>query len=107
MNINPAAAASVAGTARAAARGGEADNQATESTRQQSKADAPAGAAADSTVHAGDQTQDRDANGQQMYDTFQSSDDEDQNQEQPSEPESSERKSVNKDGVGGELDLEA
>ena len=40
MNINPsAAAASIAGTSRAAARGGEADSQAIESTRQQATAD--------------------------------------------------------------------
>jgi len=72
MNINPsAAAASIAGTSRAAARGGEADAQAIESTRQQATADKPGGKAADSNaIDAGDQTSDRDGNGRQVLDQF-------------------------------------
>ena len=54
MNINPAAAASIAGTARAAGRGGESDNQATEATRQQSTSETPAGKSSESTVDAGE-----------------------------------------------------
>ncbi|MEE2934959.1 MAG: hypothetical protein VYA84_03075 [Planctomycetota bacterium] len=103
MNINPAAAAAVAGTARAVSRGGEADNQATEMTRQQAKVDSPAAASGESTVNAGENTEDRDANGRQLYDIFeeverQTAD----HQEAPTEH----RKSVNAEGVGSELDLE-
>ena len=72
MNINPsAAAASIAGTSRAAARGGEADSQATESTRQQATAEKPGGKSADSNaIDAGEQTGDRDGNGRQVLDQF-------------------------------------
>ena len=72
MNINPsAAAASIAGTGRAAARGGEADAQAIESTRQQATADKPGGKSADSNeIDAGDQTSDREGNGRQILDQF-------------------------------------
>jgi hypothetical protein len=71
MNINPSAAASVAGTSRAAARGGEADSQAIESTRQQAKSESPGGKAADSNaIDAGDQTGDRHGNGRQVLDQF-------------------------------------
>ncbi|MDG2223359.1 MAG: hypothetical protein P8L85_18395 [Rubripirellula sp.] len=104
MNINPAAAASVAGTARAASRGGEADNQATETTRQQAKVESPAGATGETTVHAGEHTEDRDANGRQLYDTFEQGEPETAEQE---EAPPGDRKSVNADGIGGELDLEA
>ena len=84
MNINPsAAAASIAGTSRAAARGGEADNQAIESTRQQSTSEKPGGKAADSNaIDAGDQTGDRDGNGRQILDQF-----EHQDAEQPADAE--------------------
>jgi len=71
MNVNPSAAASIAGTSRAAARGGEADAQAIESTRQQSTAEKPAGKALDSNaIDAGDQAGDRDGNGRQVLDQF-------------------------------------
>lgn len=104
VNINPAAAAAVAGTARAASRGGEADNQATETTRQQAKVESPAGGTGESTVHAGEHTEDRDANGRQLYDIFEQSERETaDHQEAPTEH----RKSVNAEGVGGGLDLEA
>ena len=105
MNINPAAAASVAGTARAAARGGEADSQATESTRQQSKVDSPAGKSGESAVEAGDQTEDRDADGRQLYDTFEQSEGQTESEEQPTTEEP--KQSANQEGVGGELDFEA
>ncbi len=80
MNINPsAAAASIAGTSRAAARGGEADSQAIESTRQQATADKPGGKSADSNaIDAGDQTGDRHGNGRQVLDQFERHDDSDQ-----------------------------
>lgn len=105
MNINPSAAASVAGTARAAARGGEADNQATESSRQQSVKETPAGKAADSSaVDAGDQTDDRGGNGRQLLDYFESSDEQQEEDEQnsPAQP-----RSASPEGTGGHLDLEA
>lgn len=80
MNINPsAAAASIAGTSRAAARGGEADSQAVESTRQQATADKPGGKSADSNaIDAGEQTGDRHGNGQQLLDQFERHDDGDE-----------------------------
>ena len=72
MNINPSgAAASIAGTSRAAARGGEADAQVVESTRQQATADKPGGKSADSNaIDAGEQTGDRHGNGRQLLDQF-------------------------------------
>lgn len=84
MNINFNAASAVAGTSRAAARGGEADNQASESVRQQVKGDAPAGKAAEATVDAGEQTDDRGGNGQQVLDTFERSEEEAAAEEQSS-----------------------
>jgi len=80
MNINPsAAAASIAGTSRAAARGGEADSQAVESTRQQATADKPGGKSADSNaIDAGEQTGDRHGNGRQLLDQFERHDDVDE-----------------------------
>ena len=74
MNINVNAAASIAGTARAAARGGETDAQAAEAMRQQSTAETPAGKSPDSSaIDAGDQTGDRDGHGQQVLDVFERS----------------------------------
>ena len=106
MNINPGAAASVAGTTRAAARGGEADNQATEATRQQSAADTPGGKAADSNaVDAGDQTSDRHGNGRQVLDVFERSDQEDEAATEGDQPPT--RSAASLDGTGEHLDLEA
>ena len=104
MNINPTAAASVAGTGRAAARGGESDNQAIESTRAQSTADKPAGSSTDSNaVDAGDQTDDRGGNGQQTLDVFERAE-----QSDPSSDENSgQRKSASPSGTGENLDLQA
>ncbi len=70
MNIQPnAPVSSIAGTSRAAAKGGSADNQAIEATNRQSTADAPGGkssetAAVDSLEKSGD----RDGDGRQFYD---------------------------------------
>lgn len=75
MNINPSAAASLAGTGRAAAKGGEADGQAIENSRQQSRADKPGGKSSQSSeIDAGDQTGDRGGNGRQVLDRFERSD---------------------------------
>lgn len=70
MNIHPAAAASIAGVSRAASRGGDADNQAIEATRQQSAAEKPAGKSPEAAVDAGDQTDDRGGDGRQVLDVF-------------------------------------
>jgi hypothetical protein len=103
MNINASAAANIAGTSRAASRGGESDKQAAEATRQQSTAETPAGKAADSSaVDAGDQTDDRHGNGRQVLDVFERSD-----EDQPSDPESTEARVLGvQDGSGAHLDLE-
>ena len=106
MNINPSAAASVAGTAHAAAKGGDADNQASERVNQQSTVDKPAGKAADSNaVDAGDQTGDRGGDGRQVLDTFQKSDE----QETPPDPaeDHATPHPPSPDGSGEHLDLEA
>jgi hypothetical protein len=104
MNINPSAAASVAGSSRAAARGGETDNQAIEATRQQSTAEKPAGKSSDSNaVDAGDETGDRGGNGRQLLDVFESSDDPDNSPDQMM----AERNSAAADGTGEHLDLQA
>ena len=104
MNINPSAAASVAGTSHAAARGGDADNQATEATRQQSTTEKPGGKASDSSaVDAGDQAGDRGGNGRQVLDVFERSEENEKNQEETlSRP-----KSASNEGTGEHLDLEA
>ena len=101
MNINPAAAASVAGTSHAAARGGESDQQATDATNQQAKSDRPGGASGESSVEAGDQTGDRDANGRQLYDTFEQNEADDQ-QDEPSTEETSPDEQVADELVTGE-----
>ncbi len=106
MNINPSAAASVAGTARAAARGGEADNQASEATRQQSTAEKPGGKAVDSSaVDAGDHADDRYGDGRQTLDTFEKSD---SDQEQAESQETAAPPSPpSENGSGEHLDLQA
>lgn len=105
MNVNPSAAASVAGSSYAASRGGDADNQASEATRQQSKAENPGGKPADSnSLEAGDQAGDRGADGRQVLDTFERSD---QQQESSEEETPSEKQSVSQEGTGGKLDLQA
>jgi hypothetical protein len=104
MNINPSAAASVAGTARAAARGGDSDNQASEATRQQSTADAPGGKPSDSNaVDAGDQTGDRGGNGRQVLDIFERSEEDETNQEETQ----TQSNPASADGSGEHLDLQA
>ena len=109
MNINPAAAASIAGTARAARRGGESDNQATESTRQRSTTEAPAGKSSESTVDAGDQTQDRGGDGRQVLDVFEhAAEQEDQQPEEQQEAgQQQPRGGASPEGSGENLDLEA
>lgn len=104
MNINPSAAASVAGTSRAAARGGEADNQASEATSKQGTAEKPGGKASDSSaVDAGDQAGDRHGDGRQVLDVFEHSE-----QEETSEQETdTNRRPASPEGSGGHLDLEA
>jgi len=104
MNINPAAAASVAGTSRAARSGGESDNQATEATRQKSAADAPGGKTGEAAIDAGDSTQDRGGDGRQVLDVFQL---EEKNEEQESDQEPKQTKSVSPEGSGEHLDLDA
>lgn len=108
MNINVNAAASIAGTARAAARGGEADAQAAEATRQQATAEAPAGKNADSSsIDAGDQTGDRDGHGQQVLDVFERSK-KPTDEETPNEDANSSQGSPATDNASGShLDLQA
>ncbi|MGI9470692.1 MAG: hypothetical protein ACR2NZ_04100 [Rubripirellula sp.] len=103
MNINPSAAASIAGTSRAAARGGEADGQAIESSRQQSTAEKPGGKSAQSSeIDAGDQTGDRGGNGRQVLDRFGDNDErEGESTDDLPTP------SPEKNGPGQHLDLEA
>tara|TARA_R110002049_G_scaffold305056_1_gene500981 strand:- start:16568 stop:16903 length:336 start_codon:yes stop_codon:yes gene_type:complete len=106
MNIQPsAAAASIAGTDRAATRGGEADAKRGEASRQQSAAEAPGGKAADSSaLDSGQETADRGGDGRQVLDIFeQSAKDE---EEQAADQESS-KSSANQESQGNHLDLEA
>ncbi len=113
MNIQPSvAAASVAGTNRAAGKGGEADNQATEATRRQSTAEQPAGKSPETPgIEAGEQAEDRGGDGREMYDDFNRSgperdreDHEDATAERtPEQP----GLSPPPDGSGGHLDFQA
>lgn len=103
INPNPNAANSIAGTARAAARGGEATNRAVDANNKQATAEKPAGKAADSdAIDPGDQTEDRGGNGQQVLDVFQRGDEEESREE--STPKS--KKSISPEGAGGNLDFE-
>ncbi len=107
MNIHVNAAASVAGTSRAAARGGDADAQVAESTRQQSTAEAPGGKSADtSAVDAGDQTGDRDGHGQQVLDVFERSGKEQEQESSQSDDVSPENSNEPDDEQGSHLDLQ-
>ena len=104
MNIQPNGSASLAGTSHAAARGGEADNQAAEATRQQARTDRPAGKSSDSkAVDAGDEAGDRGGNGSQMLDVFEHSEE----QEGTPEDRSPDRRPASGEGTGEHLDLEA
>ena len=67
--------ASIAGTQRAATRGGTIDNQSSQLSQSQSIATNPAGKSADSNaIDAGDQTGDRRGDGRQALDTFERND---------------------------------
>jgi hypothetical protein len=116
IQFNPAA--SIAGTGRAAARGGEAESQASEAARQQSTAETPAGKSPDqSAVDAGQQTEDRDGHGQQSLDIFerrkQQPEDSDAEGKKAAEDEAddqaSESAEIDRDEgePGGHLDLQA
>lgn len=79
MNIPPVPPASlVAGTAHAAAKGGETDKQSSEAVSQQQNANNPGGKAVDAiSVEKGEKSGDRDGNGREMLDVFErTSDDE-------------------------------
>jgi hypothetical protein len=103
MNINPAAAAAVAGVSRAAAQGGEADCRAAEASNQQAKAEAPAGKTNETTVAAGDQTQDRGGDGRQLLDVFERHD-----EKPPSDEAATEQSSDTKPAPPeGHIDLQA
>ncbi len=103
MNINPAAAASIAGTARAAGKGGESDNQAKEATQQQSVSETPAGKSSESAIDAGDQAGDRGGNGRQVLDVFEHQDDSEEAAEEQSQ---NPARGASSDGSGEHLDLE-
>ncbi len=104
MNINPSAAASIAGVSHAASRGGEADNQAAEATRQQSASEKPGGKSSEAAIDAGDQTDDRGGDGRQVLDVFERADG---NKEQGEEQTAPQAPRVSPDGSGENLDLEA
>ena len=106
MNIQPsAAAASIAGTDRAAARGGEADAKRGEANRQRAVAESPGGKAADSSaVDSGQETADRGGDGRQVLDIFERSED---SQDDAGQDPRGTSQSANSDGQGDHLDLEA
>ena len=108
MNINPSAAASIAGVSHAASRGGEADNQAAEATRQQSASEKPGGKSSEVAIDAGDQTDDRGGDGRQVLDVFERTDgNKEQGEEQGEEQTAPQAPRVSADGSGETLDLEA
>lgn len=76
MNIQPSAsAASAAGTAHAASKGGESDKQSAEATGRQSVRDAPGGQRPEtSAVEGGERLGDRGGDGRQLYDSFERAD---------------------------------
>ena len=106
MNIQPsAAAASIAGTDRAATRGGEADAKRGEATRQREVSEAPGGKAADSSaIDSGQETADRGGDGHQVLDVFEKATKPD---EETGDDLGLPRQGVNSDTQGGHLDLEA
>ena len=106
MNIQPsAAAASIAGTDRAAARGGEADAKRSEASRQKSVSEAPAGKAADSSaVDSGQETTDRGGDGRQVLDVFERAS---EPEEEAVADEGNSGEAVNSETQGGNLDLQA
>ncbi len=106
MNIQPtAAAASVAGTGRGVARGGETEKRATIAASQQADADKPAGKTSGaSAVDEGEKTGDRGGDGRQLYDDFESHEEhrEEAKDESPAQPASP----PSQPGTGEHLDLE-
>ncbi|MCG8650201.1 MAG: hypothetical protein MI861_10220 [Pirellulales bacterium] len=119
VNINPNAASIVAGTARAAARGGEADNQAAQASNRQAVSESPGGKDSESNaLDAGDQTGDRGGDGRQTLDVFEKSESSDSEDQQSEATEDSGGSASNdgsgshdgtdsNDGAGGHLDLQA
>jgi hypothetical protein len=107
MNIHPSAA-SLAGTSRAAARGGEADNQASEAANRQTVAEQPAGKSNDSNaLDAGDPTGDRGGDGRQMLDVFEHGQRDQPGNESGDDPDDVQSASPTTQSAGQHLDLEA
>lgn len=122
MNIQPnAAAASAAGTAHAASKGGETDKQSAEAANRQSVRETPAGQRPEAgAVEQSEQSGDRGGDGREFYDTFERADeqqreDTEQHNGDPEEgdPEEDRGESEEADQAaprpdhGGHLDLEA
>lgn len=109
MNVNPSvAAASIAGVNRAAVKGSESDNQATDARSKQAASEAPAGKNGETQqLDAGDQSGDRDANGRQLLDVFERSEDESEDESDRAAATSDEQQRSQKQPSEGHLDLEA
>lgn len=106
MNIQPsAAAASIAGTDRAATRGGEADAKRGEASRQKSVAESPGGKSADSSaLDSGQETSDRGGDGRQVLDIFERSS---ETEEESAGEGGKDDRAPNRDTEGGHLDIQA
>ena len=105
MNINPSAAASVAGIGRAVAKGGTSDDQTIQDRSNQSKELAPGGKSeAVDQVDAGDPTKDRGGDGRQVLDVFEH---DENKKETPPEEDPSRSPDPENTGHDGHLDLQA
>ncbi|TWU60842.1 hypothetical protein Poly51_11230 [Rubripirellula tenax] len=107
MNIQPtSAAASIAGTSQAAAKGGDADKIASDATNKQSAADSSTGKNLEvGALDASTKTGDRGGDGRQLYDSFEGHQEKDDEPDAPTPNES--QVSQEEPASEGHIDFEA
>ena len=107
MNINPLPAAAVAGTSRAAAKGGDHDKQVSDAAAKQTAAKSPTGKSESAEqLDAGDPTQDRGGDGRQSLDVFESTSEE-ENVDESDSPSAVPRRSADGTVSDGHVDFDA
>ena len=113
MNINPSAAAPIAGVGRAVAKGGTTDDQVNQARADQSKQTAPGGKSeGPDQLDAGDQTQDRGGDGRQVLDVFEHHEESGEGQEEQPEESLQEESTIDLESSDasdqdGKLDFQA
>ncbi len=105
MHINSNPPTGIEGTSLASAKGGESDLRAREANRQQAATKAfSVKTTVASEISAGEQTDDRNPNGQQIFDTFERADDQQESSaDQPAKQTATQPNAESQDSLSGNL----